>query len=274
MVPLIRLQSTRTTTSALRFTTLWQTSNTDCFRDNSLPTAKIANPEVTRCPSRVPSTLYFERLWRRSPPKKNHSQGRRRNRRPEQGSSTWSSRITDLLSHDGVGRVTASSSVEPNTRDTPLGVLGERSAADSIIDDPSELYTRPESLSLPPRVEEDRGTDLASDDPSPRGNVHCSTSPPTSTVPFNVNAIAWSPKNDDIDLPGVDSSGSPLTRSVDEGTIGLDIGSDDHSIDHDFNELLELDRPVQQPVESATRSNPIWTGEVCNSLLMDYEGIA
>lgn len=182
----------------------------------------------------------------------------------DKDSSTWSSRTADPSSHDGVRRVAASSSVELDARDTSLGLLSERSAADSpIIDNATELYMRPRPLSLPDAV----GADLKSDDPSPSGDI---SSPSTSTMPFNVNAIAWSPKIHEIDLPGVDSGGSPLMRSIDEG----DIGSDEHSVDHDFNELLELDRPVQRliEIEPATKPNPIWKGEVF-SLLPNHDGI-
>jgi hypothetical protein len=188
-------------------------------------------------------------------------------------SSTWSSRTTDPLSHDGGRRVPASPSGELNTRDNSLGSLNEKSGTDfSIIGNASETYTRSQSLSLPLHVEEDGGTDVTFEAPGPNGHrVHPSNSPPTSTVPFDVNAIAWSPKSDDIDLPGVNSGGSPLTRGVDEGAIGVDTSSDEPSVDHDFNELLELDRPVQ-PSEPAAMPVPIWRGEVCGTLPPDYNG--
>lgn len=179
-------------------------------------------------------------------------------------SSAWSSRITDPMSHDGSRRVGASPSVELNTRDTSLGSLGAKLDTDfSTIDNASDHYTGIQLLSLPPHAEDNRGTDIVSNDAVPsRSHVHPSSSPPPSTVPFNVNAITWSPKNDEIDLPGAESGGSPLTRGVDEGTIGLDIGSEEHSVDHDFNELLELDRPVQQLAEPVRSPNPVWKGEV------------
>lgn len=189
-------------------------------------------------------------------------------------SSTWSSRITSLSPHDGGQRVAASPSGELHTRDASLGLLKEKPGTDSpITDNASEPYTRSQSLGLPLRVEEDRGTDATSEPPAPNGlRVLPPNSPPISTAPFDVNTIAWSPKSGDIDLPGVSSGGSPLTRGIDEGAIGVETGSDEPSVDHDFNELLELDRPVPQLTEPETRPAPIWSGEVCDALTLRCGG--
>lgn len=85
------------------------------------------------------------------------------------------------------------------------------------------------------------------------------------SVPFNVNAISWSPRIDDIDLAGVASGGSPLITATDQLASNLDDADDNHTFDHDFNELLGLD-PLEQhsSVEEKplSQSFTVWTGEV------------
>lgn len=95
------------------------------------------------------------------------------------------------------------------------------------------------------------------------------SSMPTDTslqpAPFNVNAITWSPRIDEVDLAGVISGGSPFITSTDQLAPNLDDADENHTFDHDFNELLGLDpleRHSSAEEKPSSPSSTVWTGEV------------
>lgn len=91
--------------------------------------------------------------------------------------------------------------------------------------------------------------------------VSFSTGPPSPSAPFDINAIAWSPRTDDMELPGGDAGGSPLVHVAEDHIV--DDTSDSQNVDHDFNELLGLDSSAPQHIaEHVEAQRAVWTGEV------------
>lgn len=87
------------------------------------------------------------------------------------------------------------------------------------------------------------------------------------SAPFNINTIAWSPHHEDLDLEVDQAGGSPLLQANEE--VDMD-ASDAQSLDLDFNDFLESERP-QQPIVQITAPKPalpVWSGEVSAKVLV------